>query len=61
MNGRAAKIFRKLAKLKARQLEAPDRDLCARSDNPTTAFNHPATTRGIAKELKKAYRKGLTK
>lgn len=61
MNGRAAKIFRKLAKLKARQLEAPDRDLCANVQNPTTALNHPATARAIAKGLKKAYRKGLTK
>jgi len=59
MNGRVAKVLRKIAREKATQFNAPGRDLIQQPGNKSTAINHPATARGIYRKLKAAYRKGL--
>jgi hypothetical protein len=59
MNGRVAKVLRRIGRENAKQYEAPERELVQQPGNKTTAINHPATTRGQYRMLKKAYRKGL--
>lgn len=53
MNGKKAKILRRMAKFE--MAGDPDRDLVAAPKSRTTAFNSPNSVRGMHLQLKKVY------
>ena len=59
MNGRVAKVLRKLGREESKKYDAPERQLVSHPGVKTTAINHPATARGMYLRLKQQYYKGI--
>ena len=59
MNGRVAKVLRKLGRAESLKHNAPERQLVQPHDINPTAINHPATARGMYLRLKQQYYKGI--
>lgn len=59
MNGRVAKVLRKIGRAESLKHQAPERHLVMHPGVKTTAINHPATARGMYLRLKQQYYKGI--
>ena len=53
MNGKRAKLLRRLARME--MAEDPEREIVASPKSDTTAFNSPNSKRAMHLQLKKAY------
>jgi len=57
MNAKKAKVLRRHAR--EQTVGQPDRQLVVTKTNKTTVINHPQSTRGFYRHLKKGYKQGL--